>query len=117
MSKPTDELLAEKGKQHGDFTDHARCSQRLKAVLYDECAKANKNITIDGMSFGGLSMHVMNEALDMILHKIGRIVAGDPSVQDHWDDIAGYARLVSQRLESEPKSLGDLVRKFSHEKA
>ena len=28
------------------------------------------------------------EALDMIFHKIGRILAGDPNFRDHWQDIA-----------------------------
>lgn len=38
------------------------------------------------------------EALDMIFHKIGRIVCGDPNYADSWHDIAGYAKLVENRL-------------------
>jgi hypothetical protein len=38
------------------------------------------------------------EALDMICHKIGRIVNGDPNYADSWVDIAGYATLVADRL-------------------
>ena len=38
------------------------------------------------------------EALDMIAHKIGRIINGDPDYADSWDDIAGYAKLVGDRL-------------------
>jgi hypothetical protein len=34
----------------------------------------------------------------MIIHKIGRIVTGNPDVPDHWLDIEGYARLVRDRL-------------------
>lgn len=34
----------------------------------------------------------------MIAHKLARIAVGDPDVNDHWDDIAGYATLVSQRM-------------------
>ena len=34
----------------------------------------------------------------MIAHKIGRILAGNPDFKDHWDDIAGYAVLISQRV-------------------
>ena len=41
---------------------------------------------------------VQKEALEMIQHKIGRILAGNPDHKDHWDDIAGYAKLVSDRL-------------------
>ena len=39
------------------------------------------------------------EALDMILHKIARIANGDPNYADSWIDIAGYAKLISDRLE------------------
>lgn len=38
------------------------------------------------------------EALDMICHKIGRILNGDPDYADSWHDIAGYAQLVADRL-------------------
>ena len=37
------------------------------------------------------------EALEMIAHKIGRILAGRPAFRDQWDDIAGYAKLVAYR--------------------
>jgi len=36
------------------------------------------------------------EALEMICVKMARILAGDPDHADHWDDIAGYARLVAR---------------------
>jgi hypothetical protein len=32
-----------------------------------------------------------------VAHKIGRILAGNPSFRDHWADIAGYAKLVADR--------------------
>lgn len=33
------------------------------------------------------------EALDMIAHKISRILSGaDPHDQQHWEDVAGYAK-------------------------
>jgi len=35
----------------------------------------------------------------MIAHKIGRIINGDPDYDDSWVDIAGYAKLVSDRLQ------------------
>lgn len=38
------------------------------------------------------------EALEMIAHKIGRILNGDPGYADSWVDIAGYAQLVADRL-------------------
>jgi len=41
---------------------------------------------------------VQREALHMILHKVGRIISGNPNTHDHWDDIAGYAKLASERI-------------------
>jgi hypothetical protein len=87
--RSTDDLLAERGKVHGEFKDHARVTQGLKLVMYNETR------------YGLLPAH-HREALEMIVHKIGRVIAGDPNHRDHWDDIAGYARLVSQRIPAEP---------------
>jgi hypothetical protein len=42
---------------------------------------------------------VQMEALEMIAHKIARILNGNPDHHDHWHDIAGYATLVAERLE------------------
>ena len=38
------------------------------------------------------------ESLEMICHKIARILNGDPNYIDNWTDIAGYAVLVEQEL-------------------
>lgn len=81
----TDALLDERGKTHGDFAEHAAVTRAIKDAV---CSLGNADKLSD----------VQAEALDMIAHKIGRIMAGDPNHKDHWDDIAGYARLVSQRL-------------------
>jgi len=39
------------------------------------------------------------EALEMIQHKIARILNGDPNYADSWQDIAGYAQLIVKRIE------------------
>ena len=83
--KTTEELLEERGKTHGDFTTNAIITQSIK-----------KCYGVVG-GYDGLNSP-QKEALDMIAHKIGRIIAGDPNVKDHWDDIAGYAKLVSMRI-------------------
>jgi hypothetical protein len=39
------------------------------------------------------------EALDMICHKIARILSGaDPRDPEHWTDIAGYAHAAMRAL-------------------
>ena len=80
------EILDERRKQHGDFSVHAALSQRLKAVAQS-----------DAGNYGGLA-ETQREAIDMILHKIARILAGDPNHRDHWDDIAGYAKITADRI-------------------
>lgn len=72
-------ILGERSKTHGYFPNAARLSQELKAVL--------KNHR------GNLSP-AQREAIDMIFHKIARIVFGDANFRDHWADIAGYAMLA-----------------------
>ena len=78
-------LLTERGKVHGEFRDHARVTQNLKNVLHQE------------RGWDKLAP-MQREALEMIMHKIGCIMAGDANHVDHWFDIAGYATLVKERL-------------------
>ena len=44
---------------------------------------------------------VLCEAINMICHKLGRIANGDPTYDDSWRDIAGYAMLVVRYLNGE----------------
>jgi uncharacterized protein DUF6378 len=81
----TSELLLIRGQTHGDFTSHAEIAMGLKEVMEDQ------------PNWKRLS-NVQKQALHMIQDKIGRILAGNPDHKDHWDDIAGYAKLVSDRL-------------------
>lgn len=84
-------LTDERGKTHGAFSDHARITISLKAVFTAEyearCGRGQPYLNDQ-----------QREALDMIAHKIGRIIAGDPSFQDHWDDIAGYAHIANKEF-------------------
>jgi len=76
----TQDLLNERNKTHGSFIVNGRVSQGLKDVIRKEPGYAILDI-------------VHREALDHIFGKIGRIMAGQPEFDDHWDDIAGYAQL------------------------
>lgn len=73
-------LLAERAKTHGSFDDHARITQDLKRVVQAQ------------LGWNRLD-HQQKEAVEMIVLKIGRILAGNPNHGDHWADIAGYAEL------------------------
>lgn len=82
-----DNILAERGSRYGVFQDHARITQNMKIEAQHILAKRQIELKPD-----------QAEALDMIFHKIGRILNGDPDYADSWQDIAGYAQLVADRL-------------------
>ena len=78
------DILFERNKTHGDYGEHARITQNIKAMMrncdgFDQLRSTEK------------------EALEMFAHKIGRILAGNPHFEDHWRDIAGYATLVANK--------------------
>ncbi len=85
------EILEERGSRYGEFTDHARVTVAIKTIIAGRLAERNLSLSPD-----------KSEALDMIAHKVGRIVNGDPDYADSWRDIAGYATLVADRLEGKP---------------
>jgi hypothetical protein len=82
------DTLDERGRRYGTFTGHAEITQKLKTVIADGLQKRCKVLAPD-----------QQEAMDMIVHKIGRIINGDPDYDDSWVDIAGYAKLVADRLQ------------------
>ena len=84
-NKTIEKILAEREKTHGDFRTHAAITDAIKYHMHNSSKWSYLSPT-------------QREALDMIAHKIGRIIAGDSNVKDHWDDIAGYAKLVSMRI-------------------
>lgn len=84
MSNHIDDMLTERGRRYGDFAYHAYITQSLKGVMFQ--APGWQHLTAS-----------QRESLEMIAHKIGRILNGDPNYVDSWDDIAGYASLVAQQ--------------------
>lgn len=77
--------LAERATRYGAFTDHARITQGLKYIM------------TTGRRWRALADD-QKEALEMVAHKIGRILNGDPDYADSWHDICGYVKLVEDRL-------------------
>lgn len=81
--------LQERGARYGKFPDHANITWALKGAM--QATPKWARLAAD-----------QKEALDMIAHKIGRILNGDPDYADSWHDIAGYAELVCNRLNGNP---------------
>ena len=74
------ELIEEREKTHGDYSENARLSQ------------ATKDLWRSGRNWSALTPR-QRESLELIATKVGRILAGDPDCPDHWKDIAGYFTL------------------------
>ena len=80
-----DTTLIERGSRYGDFIDQSFIAQALKDVIH-QAPNWDKLLSDQ------------KEAMDMMAHKMARILNGDPDYIDSWHDIIGYARLVEQRL-------------------
>lgn len=78
-------ILAQRQKTHGSFESHAAISQGLKAVMQ---ASPNWNELTD----------VQREALEMMQHKVARLLNGDYTFLDHVVDIGGYNELMFNHM-------------------
>ena len=78
-------LLEQRGQNYGDFSGQASISQGLKDV-------ARNGVQYDSLK------PFQKESVEMILHKIARIVNGNPNYIDSWKDIIGYSQLVVDKL-------------------
>lgn len=85
MSEAIEQTLADRGKRYGRFADHARITQNIKRAMQDS------------PNWPHLS-DSQREALEMVAHKAGRILNGDPNYADSWHDIIGYTKLVEDEL-------------------
>ncbi len=80
-----DSTINERGERYGKFNDGANIMQTLKNVMRET----------DGWERLTASQR---EALEMIQHKIGRVLNGDPNYDDNWRDICGYSQLILDEL-------------------
>ena len=75
-----DDLLRDKEATHGLFDDTATIAQTLKAVMRR------------GRNWESLPSP-SKEALEQIATSVARILNGDAADPEHWNTVAGYARL------------------------
>jgi len=83
-----DATLEQRGTKYGDFNEHAHITQAIKAAMRDS------------PNWAKLPPQ-MKEAMEMVAHKFGRILNGDPNFHDSWHDCIGYLRLVEKDLKPE----------------
>lgn len=79
------EVLQQRGNRYGDFRGHASITQAIKRAMSFS------------PNWASLSDD-KKEALEMVAHKIGRILNGDPEYKDSWTDMIGYTKLVEDTL-------------------
>lgn len=79
------ETLTQRNEQYGDFEAQSLIAQGFKRLM-----RANGR-------WGKLKAN-QQEAMDHIAVKMSRILNGNPDHHDSWHDIAGYAKLVADRL-------------------
>lgn len=85
-----DAVLSERGSRYGKFKDGADIMQKLKSVMRSTSGWDNLSSS-------------QREALEMVQHKIGRILNGDPNYDDNWIDVSGYSKLVADELNGDSK--------------
>lgn len=78
MTEGLDDLLTLREATHGSCLERARILYKLKETYPHDPLLLN--------------------ALDLILDKISRLIAGDETFVDHWTDISGCARLAEDYI-------------------
>jgi hypothetical protein len=89
------DTLAERGKLYGEFKEHAKISQSLKRAMW--ATPRWVDLPDD-----------VKEALEMIQHKIARVLNGDPEYDDSYRDVVGYATLVLDRVLKDKKGASNV---------
>jgi len=84
----TARVLNERGKTHGDFIKASYLHEKIMDVFKET----------EKFYYAGQLPSAMRNAAYMIIHKLMRAFMGDPMEKDHWIDIQGYAKLISDKL-------------------
>lgn len=80
-------ILEVRGTRYGEFCNQAALSQALSNLMKG----------FNPEKWNSLPPY-MRESLEMIQHKIARILNGDPYYDDSWVDVIGYAQLAVDEL-------------------
>lgn len=87
MKEDVADILNKRDAVYGGFFNQACLSQLLKGIVMERMGRGSEKFSPE-----------MREAIEMIIHKLSRIVNGNPNYADSWLDIAGYATLVYNGL-------------------
>lgn len=79
MANEVNKIIEDRNSKYGGFDNVSNLNQEFRDLVLKRGSKLNA---------------VQEEALLMIMHKISRILCGDPNYEDNWVDIQGYANLA-----------------------
>jgi hypothetical protein len=81
----TQNILSDREQTHGQYREMAGYAQAIKTLM-----RSSRN-------WSRLDV-AQAQALEVVADKVARILCGDPSFMDHWQDGAGYFELVVRDL-------------------
>ena len=93
-----EQTLQQRGNRYGKFSGHAEITQGLKALMRGEDIDRTDACQEALRAKWKVLTPSQREALEMVAHKIGRILNGDQNYDDSWVDIEGYTHLVVDEL-------------------
>ena len=82
-----DQILSEREQTHGLYREVAGYAQAMKTLMRSSRNWDRLDVT-------------QAQTLEVVADKVARILCGDPSFADHWQDGAGYFELVVRDLTS-----------------
>lgn len=82
------QVLQERGTRYGEFREHARITQNIKAAM------------ADSPNWASLPPY-LKEAMEMVAHKFGRALNGDYMYEDNFIDVIGYSQLALDDMQAE----------------
>ena len=96
------ETLAARGTTHGSFEETAFIAQSMTNIM--RCSPNWDSLSV-----------VHKEALEMIQHKIARMLCGDPWFLDSIRDVIGYAELLQTFVAAQPQATDAVVSRVRKE--
>jgi len=96
------EIVKERNKIYGDFSNIAEVSQKIKDMYYMYNAQE-----LDP---------VINESIDMVIHKLARVICNGSRYIDNIRDIQGYCQLIINYLENQSEEAIDSVVMYKEKK-
>ena len=92
-----EETLAQRGESHGDAAVQFAMAQAIKEAMRGYTGGDCDTLMAIEQCWSEVPP-AAREALEMIVHKMTRIVCGQADFSDHWHDIQGYAKVAQDRV-------------------